>query len=106
MPKRQHFLSPATPLLLVAALMLTLVSGCGSRKAASNASSDTPNAPIEQRGDWFCQPALPDSAEPWDCVQDPELAKNPKPDRLPDANIKDIPNPGALGDDAELPPLR
>lgn len=73
--------------VLLATLVLALTAaGCSNR----NAAPVTPAAaPVEKRGDWFCQPAIPGASEPWECVQDKALAKNPKPDRLPNASDGD-----------------
>jgi len=78
--------SMGQPLLmaLVATLIGTLLAGCGNRQANRVEPTDSPvNAPIDDRGDWFCQAAEQGQTDPWECVQDPALAKDPKPDRLP-----------------------
>lgn len=53
---------------------LVLVAGCsGSRlRRTPTAAQDTP---------WFCQ--LNETRDNWECVQDAELARRPRPERLP-----------------------
>ncbi len=77
--------------VMLATLVLALTTaGCSNR----NAAPATPEvAPVEKRGDWFCQPAAPGASEPWECVQDKALVKNPKPDRLPNASDGEPKNP-------------
>lgn len=75
----------------MATLVLAIsAAGCSNRNAAP---TNTEVAPVEKRGDWFCQPATPGASEPWECVQDKALVKNPKPDRLPNAKDSEQKNP-------------
>ena len=77
-----------------------LVSGCGSQ------GSRVPDSPITrapERGGWFCQ--MSSSGAGWDCVRDPELAENPKPDRLPDPAPRTEPAPTAPIDPPAPAPL-
>jgi septal ring-binding cell division protein DamX len=63
----------ALPLIAVG-LLVTACSGQGQRPAASSA-----NPP--ETGKWFCQ--MNPSGASWECVEDPQLARNPKPTRIP-----------------------
>lgn len=68
--------------LLVPGLVLSgvvLAAGCSGRAARE---PTTPVTQIPAQGDWFCQMASAESGV-WDCVQDAELARHPKPERLP-----------------------
>jgi hypothetical protein len=58
-----------------------MVAGCSNSKfrRTPQPSAKTP---------WFCE--MNETHDDWDCVQDAELAKHPKPKRLP-------------GDEPELP---
>ncbi len=55
-----------------------LVAGCAGQ-ATRPPANDATSIP-EQRG-WFCQPSA--SGQGWQCVQNAELAENPKPTRPP-----------------------
>jgi hypothetical protein len=78
------------PLLIVVG---SLVAGCGGRVERP---PETPVTLIPERGGWFCQPHP--SGSGWQCVQDPALAANPRPDRPP-------PQPPAdATEDARTPP--
>jgi hypothetical protein len=66
--------------LLLFVLVGSLVAGCGGRVARP---PDTPVTLIPERGGWFCQPHP--SGTGWQCVQDPDLAAKPRPDRPPAA---------------------
>jgi septal ring-binding cell division protein DamX len=73
-----------------------LVSACaGSRPELP----DTAAARVPQQGNWFCQMSA--SGQGWDCVQDRELAGNPRPDRLPAPSPP--PEPMTPPDPAPLP---
>lgn len=90
LPQRSHRYKPSwTPAqlggrALLASLILSVgLGGCSNRD--SSVPTPVNQTAIEKRGDWFCQPAVAGAPEPWECVQDTNLAANPKPDRLPNA---------------------
>jgi len=60
--------------LLVVLLATVVVAGCSNSKfrRTPTQAKDTP---------WFCQ--MDETRSDWECVQDEVLAKNPKPERLP-----------------------
>ncbi len=74
------------PLCLVVSLVVAGCAGSGPRPPAT---------PVRNvgNGDWFCQ--MSPSGSGWECVQDPDLAEDPRPARLPAA-----PPPG----DGSAPP--
>lgn len=55
-----------------------LVAGCAGQAVRPPTTEVTR---IPEQGGWFCQ--LGRSGQGWECVQDPQLAKDPVPDRLP-----------------------
>ncbi|MCZ6655891.1 MAG: SPOR domain-containing protein [Gammaproteobacteria bacterium] len=55
---------------------LLLAAAC-----SSNAPQTTEQA-VERTGEWFCQ--IAEARDEWECVQDPDLAANPEPRRLPE----------------------
>jgi hypothetical protein len=65
-------------LIMLSLIVGSLVSGCGGRVERP---PETPVTLIPERGGWFCQ--MHPSGTGWECVRDPELAANPRPDRLP-----------------------
>lgn len=99
---------------LLATIALSLVAtACSNRNPAP---TNPANAAPDRGSDWFCQPAAAGADDPWECVQDKNLAANPKPDRLPNADepAKEPakspfvveptrPNPPISGADAPLP---
>ncbi len=62
------------PLCLVVGLVVAGCAGSGPRPPAT---------PVRNagNGDWFCQ--MSPTGSGWECVQDPDLAENPRPARLP-----------------------
>jgi septal ring-binding cell division protein DamX len=79
-----------------------LVGGCAGQSARPPTTEVTR---IPEQGDWFCQ--LSPSGEGWHCVQDPKLAKQPVPQRLPEpaAPPEAAPEPLPLPE-PEPPPQR
>lgn len=65
------------PLLAITLLTLTACAGNSGPDPVNQAQTI---ARAQERA-WFCQ--MNELGTDWDCVQDAELARNPKPDRLP-----------------------
>lgn len=61
-------------------IVALLVAAC-SGKAPRPSTTEITRKP--DHGDWFCQ--MDESGRGWQCVQDPKLATNPAPERLPPA---------------------
>lgn len=91
-----------------------LVGGCAGQ---ARRPPPTEVTRIPDRGDWFCQ--LDASGQGWQCVQDPDLAENPQPERFPEPapqqpelSLPGAPDAAAPGPDeralapesSELPP--
>lgn len=76
------------PLLAITLLVLT---ACANNPGPGSVDQAKTIAQAQERA-WFCQ--MNELGTDWDCVQDAELARNPKPDRLP------VPEPDA----ESLPP--
>ncbi len=49
--------------------------------ACSSSAPQTTEQGVERTGEWFCQ--IGEASDEWECVQDPDLAANPQPQRLP-----------------------
>lgn len=83
--------------LSVALLLAPLVTGCSNSKLRRTPES-------ERATPWFCE--INEARDDWDCVQDAELAKNPKPKRLPsdpvEANPFDLNEPLTRQDSAGI----
>ena len=64
---------------------ISLLVGCGGGQRVNDALT-----PAGGPGNWFCQSSL--EPEQWECVQDPTLAENPEPTRLPSdvAAVRDV----------------
>lgn len=82
----KHFTSVTGLALCVA--VLVIIAGCSNSKLRR-----TPQA--EKKTPWFCE--MNEHRDDWDCVQDGDLARNPKPQRLPG----DLP----VIEAAEVPPV-
>jgi septal ring-binding cell division protein DamX len=65
------------PLLAITLLALT---ACSNNPGPDPVNQAETIAKAQERA-WFCQ--MNELGTDWDCVQDAELARNPKPDRLP-----------------------
>ena len=74
----------STPALILLTC-LAFTAGC-----SSSATTNTPKNTTTEEGDsaltgsWFCE--VGQTNEQWQCIQNQELANNPKPSRLPDVN--------------------
>ena len=66
--------------LIVAVCCALLVAGCGGSNLRRTPAAERPTP-------WFCQ--LNESRDDWECVQDAELARRPRPDRLPTDELPD-----------------
>lgn len=64
---------------LLAVSMVLLIVGCAGKATRPPVTEVTR---IPETGNWFCQ--LGAEGQGWQCVQDPELAEDPRPERLPD----------------------
>jgi len=81
-------------LRLVTIIVIATLLGCGRGGASKHGA-----IPAQPEGDWFCEMA--ENADDWECVQDPELARSPKPNRLPSQKPAPVlAAPLALTDDA------
>ena len=66
-------LTAKTLLSCVVLICIVATAGCsGGRRGTQSADTGTP---------WFCQ--MNETRDDWECVQDAELARRPRPDRLP-----------------------
>ena len=65
------------PLLAITLMVLT---ACANNPGSNSVDQAETIARAQERA-WFCQ--MNELGTDWDCVQDAELARNPKPDRLP-----------------------
>ena len=65
------------PLLAITLMVLT---ACANNPGSNSVDQAETIARAQERA-WFCQ--MTELGTDWDCVQDAELARNPKPDRLP-----------------------
>lgn len=74
--RNRHSIRPM--LRVISCIVLCGLAGCLSRDPAPVAPIDLPNKP---GADWFCE--MHPNGEEWICVQDEELARHPKPSRLP-----------------------
>ena len=84
--------------MLRLALLVVLVTLVACRGGGTDAG------PLGQAGtgNWFCETA--EDGEQWDCVQDPELARTPRPSRPPPAPaLPEDPAPVAIPEDIEAP---
>ena len=77
MRSSKRTLIQATSLLLI----IGLVAGCSGKKLKSGIG--------EEDEQWFCQ--MNAAGDGWECVQDNELARSPKPTRYP--HLVDEPDP-------------
>lgn len=86
-----------------------LVVGCAGKP---NRPPVTEVTRIPENGDWFCQQSA--SGQGWDCVQDPELAAHPKPERVPEpaqaparapepASVREPPQPTGPSQNGDTP---
>jgi DamX protein len=84
-----EYFSSVTTRAILLVVGAVLVSGCGGGQLRRTpmAERDTP---------WFCQ--MNEARSDWECVRDAELARNPRPERLP---TDDIPEPEII--DASIP---
>ena len=82
-------------LRVISYLVLLGLAGCSSRAPAPVAPVDYPN---NAGSDWFCE--MHPDGETWDCVRDRELARHPKPARIPEPK----PAPEPLAEQLQ-PPL-
>lgn len=71
-------------LRLVTFLLIVSLLGCG-RGGVFQRGDPLPAA----EGDWFCETA--ENSEDWACIQDAELARSPRPSRLPQPRTKVAP---------------
>ena len=65
------------PLLAITLMVLT---ACSNNPGSESVDQAQTIARAQERA-WFCQ--MNELGTDWECVQDAELARNPKPDRLP-----------------------
>lgn len=71
-------------------IVLGALSGCGGDRTSAG-----PLGQAAGEGNWFCEMA--ENGEDWDCIQDAELARSPKPTRLPGPKPTDQPAPDEPG---------
>ena len=72
--KRLSFMTAQRTAVLQLLVLAVIMAGCSNSKLRR-----TPEA--ERKTPWFCQ--MNESRDNWECVQDAELARHPKPERLP-----------------------
>ncbi len=82
--RNRHSIRPM--LRVISCIVLCGLAGCLSRNPAPVAPVDLPNKP---GADWFCE--MHPNGEEWICVRDEELARHPKPSRLPEPKPEPTP---------------
>ena len=78
------------------AIILMLLTACSNNPGSDSANQAETIARAQARA-WFCQ--MNELGTDWDCVQDAELARNPKPDRLPGRKPDAEVSPATQGED-------
>ncbi len=77
---------------LVALLAVAMIAGCSNSRIRSTPTSEKPTP-------WFCQ--IDESRSGWECVQDEDLARHPRPERLPNDPVAEpapATTPGIIGE--------
>ncbi len=71
-------------MLAAGILMISLLTGCSNAQVR--------RTPVTDLGEpWFCE--MNEARDDWDCVRDEELARNPRPQRLPGDPVDVDPDP-------------
>ena len=77
------FLTTKTLISCLVLICVVATAGCsGGRRGTQTAETGTP---------WFCQ--MNETRDDWECVQDAELARHPRPERLPTDEPEPMPSP-------------